>query len=348
MSQRLFKLRGVREEIRQRGANGPQALFRLTPGTARDGAGDTVEVSGDTVVRVELDNGFVLWSRMDDLSRDFGTPPARDGDGSWEISRLAPRRAAASERGLAGLAVRILDFFGIDLAEKSAAALGEHFEEKLIGKHPPGFYRLELAGEFALKPVADDEAIPADAGPLLLFLHGTASSAEGSFGKLWDGGNLEGARLRQSLLPTYGDRVFALEHHTLTESPINNALALAKRLPAGADIHLVSHSRGGLVGDAGAPAYVAAKHGVTGLTRSAALAYASQGVRINSIHPGYVETAILANLDGATRQALVAKHAIGRLGRAEEIAHAVAFLLSDGASFLAGSALVADGGYTAA
>ena len=104
----------------------------------------------------------------------------------------------------------------------------------------------------------------------------------------------------------------------------------------------------GLVGDAGIPAYVAAKHGVTGLTRSAALAYASQGVRINSIHPGYVETAILANLDGATRQALVAKHAIGRLGRAEEIAHAVAFLLSDGASFLAGSALVADGGYTAA
>jgi hypothetical protein len=159
MSQRLFKLRGVREEIRQRGANGPQAQFRLTPGTARDGAGDTVEVSGDTVVRVELDNGFVLWSRMDDLSRDFGTPPARDGDGSWEISRLAPRRAAASERGLAGLAVRILDFFGIDLAEKSAAVLGEHFEEKLIGKHPPGFYRLDLAGEFSLKAVADDEAI---------------------------------------------------------------------------------------------------------------------------------------------------------------------------------------------
>ena len=249
MSQQSFKLRGQREEIRRRGANGPQPLFRLTPGTARDGAGDTVEVSGDTVVRVELDNGFVLWSRMDDLSRDFGTPPARDGDGSWEINRLAPRRAAANERGLAGLAVRILDFFGIDLAEKSAAALGEHFEEKLIGKHPPGFYRLDLGGEFSLKAVADDEAIPGDAGPLLVFLHGTASSAEGSFGKLWDGGNLEGARLRQELLPTYGDRVFALEHRTLTESPIDNALALAKRLPAGADVHLVSHSRGGLVGE---------------------------------------------------------------------------------------------------
>ena len=249
MSQRLYKIRGIRGESRGKAVGGRSPSQRLFPGSARDGAADEIEVTGDTVVRVELDNGFVLWSRMDDLARDFGTPPARDGDGSWEINRLTPRRAAASERGLAGLAVRILDFFGIDLAEKSAAALGEHFEEKLIGKHPPGFYRLDLGGEFALKPVADDEAIAAEAGPLLVFLHGTASSAEGSFGKLWDGGNLEGARLRQELLPTYGDRVFALEHRTLTESPIDNALALAKRLPAGADVHLVSHSRGGLVGE---------------------------------------------------------------------------------------------------
>lgn len=249
MAQRTFKLRGIREEIRRRGAVGPQPQFSLTPGTARDGGSDVVEVSGDIVVRVELDNGFVLWSRMDDLSRDFGVPPARDGDGTWEISRLTPRRAGSGERGISGLAVRILDFFGIDLAEKSAGALGKHFEEKLIGKHAPGFYRLDLNGEFALKAVDDNESIPADAGPILVFLHGTASSAEGSFGKLWDGGNLEGARLRQALLPLYGDRVFALEHRTLTESPIDNALALAKRLPAGADVHLVSHSRGGLVGE---------------------------------------------------------------------------------------------------
>ena len=54
MSQQSFKLRGQREEIRRRGAGGPQPQFRLTPGTARDGAGDTVEVSGDTVVRVDI------------------------------------------------------------------------------------------------------------------------------------------------------------------------------------------------------------------------------------------------------------------------------------------------------
>lgn len=103
----------------------------------------------------------------------------------------------------------------------------------------------------------------------------------------------------------------------------------------------------GLVGNEASPAYVAAKHGVTGLTRSAALAYSGQGIRVNSIHPGYVETPILNVLDAETRAALVDLHPIGRLGRAEEIAHAIAFLLSDGASFMTGATLVADGGYTA-
>ncbi|MBS7457270.1 SDR family NAD(P)-dependent oxidoreductase [Coralloluteibacterium stylophorae] len=103
----------------------------------------------------------------------------------------------------------------------------------------------------------------------------------------------------------------------------------------------------GLVGIATAPGYNAAKHAVTGLTRSTALAYSASGIRVNSIHPGYVETPILDNLDPAARTGLVGLHPIGRLGHAEEIAHAIAFLLSDGASFVTGAALAADGGYTA-
>lgn len=103
----------------------------------------------------------------------------------------------------------------------------------------------------------------------------------------------------------------------------------------------------GVVGDAANPAYVTAKHAVTGLTRSAALAYAAKGIRINSIHPGYVRTPILDFLDESALQEAVGLHPIGRLGTPDEIAHAVAFLLSEGSSFLAGTQLIADGGYTA-
>ena len=103
----------------------------------------------------------------------------------------------------------------------------------------------------------------------------------------------------------------------------------------------------GVVGDAANPAYVAAKHAVTGLTRSAALAYAPKGIRINSIHPGYVRTPILDFLDESALQKAVDLHPIGRLGTSDEIAHAVAFLLSEGSSFLVGTQLIADGGYTA-
>lgn len=255
----LFKIRGTRAESR----GGPAGALRLYPGSARDGAGDVVEVAGDSVVRVELANGFVLWSRVDDLANEYGTAPvaARGEAGSaWEFSQLRPRRAASSERGLAGLAIRVLDFFGIKPAEKAARDLAGHFELKLLGKQGPGFYRLDLESAFHLQAVAEKDNIAVGSGPLLVFLHGTASSTEGSFGKLWEAGNGEGARLRQALAPTYGKRVYALEHRTLTESPLDNALALVRRLPAGAEVHLVSHSRGGLVGE------LVALSGCTGLS----------------------------------------------------------------------------------
>ena len=103
----------------------------------------------------------------------------------------------------------------------------------------------------------------------------------------------------------------------------------------------------GVFGQSMTAAYSAAKGGVVNLTRTLALEAAAKGVRVNAIAPGYIDTPLLSLLDDATRQALISLHPIGRLGRAEEVANATLFLLSDEASFVTGANLVVDGGFTA-
>ena len=109
-------------------------------------------------------------------------------------------------------------------------------------------------------------------------------------------------------------------------------------------------SLGGLVGLPGRAAYHASKHGVIGLTRSAALEYAPRGIRINAVCPGTIETPMVTDMIAKGQLSVpdaVANQPIGRLGRAEEIAAAVLWLSSPGASLIVGVALPVDGGYTA-
>ena len=103
----------------------------------------------------------------------------------------------------------------------------------------------------------------------------------------------------------------------------------------------------GKVGTKGSAAYVAAKHGVIGLTESAALEYADQKIRINAIGPGYIKTPLLESLDENTMNALVGLHPMGRLGEPNEVAELALWLNSDKASFVTGGYYNVDGGYLA-
>src|SRR5690554_1675454 len=138
------------------------------------------------------------------------------------------------------------------------------------------------------------------------------------------------------------DRVIAI---TQTSVFLGHKAASAALKASGNGAVVNTSSMFGIVGGFGtSPAYHAAKGAVRLLTKSTALAWAKEGVRVNSIHPGFVDTPILGETD---RKMLADITPMGRIARPEELAAGILFLASDDASFMTGSELVIDGGYTA-
>jgi NAD(P)-dependent dehydrogenase (short-subunit alcohol dehydrogenase family) len=131
-------------------------------------------------------------------------------------------------------------------------------------------------------------------------------------------------------------------------------LCMREEIPAmlatGGGAIVNNSSVAGLVGFPGIPAYVASKHGVIGLTKTAALDYATQGIRVNAVCPGIIDTEMVTrftNGDAAAAEQLLLAEPVGRMGTPEEVADTVVWLCSDGAAFVTGHALAVDGGFVA-
>jgi NAD(P)-dependent dehydrogenase (short-subunit alcohol dehydrogenase family) len=142
--------------------------------------------------------------------------------------------------------------------------------------------------------------------------------------------------------------------HTLAVNLTGVWLCMREEIPrmlaTGGGAIVNNSSVAGLVGFAGIPAYVASKHGVVGLTKTAALEYATAGVRVNAVCPGVIATEMITRFthgDATALAELTATEPVGRLGTPEEIAEAVVWLCSDAASFVTGQALAVDGGFVA-
>ena len=209
------------------------------------------QLDKNDVIELEFEGGLTQWIRLEDFKER--TNSASRGEGGEIIitpDSFRQQTAIGDERGdLIGLALKFLKVLKIDpikdLAGLSIAALTEHFEQKHIAQ--PGIYQYQGNGLDNLVYRADDTEIDIDTQqPVLLFIHGTFSSSKGSFADLWAESN---AAYLQKLLAPYGQQIFFLEHHTLSVSPIRNAIDAVSLFPIGTKFHIISHSRGGLVGE---------------------------------------------------------------------------------------------------
>lgn len=251
----------------------PRASFDLSA-AARSGAGgggeQRIESAAGDVLVVELVDGSTFVTSAERLAAAIATtrPEWIGADGTVQFDRL---RAEGASRGLGDAAGAIVaKVFAlavgeaadpiIDAARKRAGNAAEvgvswagtkalmwAIESRLDRK--PGLYRWAggdgTAGDLAPPDAAALAAAAANGESLLVFVHGTGSSTEGSFGDLQSAD----AGVRAALERRFSGGVFAFEHRTLSESPIENALQLARALPAHTRLNLVSHSRGGLVAD---------------------------------------------------------------------------------------------------
>ena len=211
--------------------------YRIEGGRAAEKPPEVQDARADDVIEIELEGGLKLWATVEQFEKDFGRK-VRGEEGVLTVP--AELSLGGPSRGWGSWVLKGLRLFNVDLAGMAASKIAEKLEERIA----PGLYRCLPGDTFALGPLAKAR-IP-KGGPILLFIHGTASSTEGSFGGLWGESNRQ---IRRAIFQQYNDHVYAFEHRTLSKSPLENAVEILQNVSAGANLHLVTHSRGGLVGE---------------------------------------------------------------------------------------------------
>jgi tetratricopeptide (TPR) repeat protein len=231
------------------------------------------QVAFDDVIELEFEDGVRQIIRADQLRQDLRQIGVTRGaeDGALEIPSFLPGPGQTRGEGGGLLSLKFFKVHEVDPAsvheiakklldegvDKVKKQLYEKFADPVakiavqqvlywLESHlSPGLYHLETPRKFGAEITDQAPFTGGTKDPILLFIHGTASSTAGSFGELTDT-NVWSALVKNE---QYTDRILALEHRTLSESPIQNAIYVANLLPEQARLHLVTHSRGGLVGE---------------------------------------------------------------------------------------------------
>lgn len=216
-----------------------KATYRVDT-TVRGAAAEKHEITLDQhdLLELEFADGstwMVDKNTMEDVFPASMAPPVRAGEQVFDLPTVIS--APDSNRGIIStIALTLVRHYVKNLVSVKVADIANAFEDKALG-NKPGLYRLDAGFNFLPFTPGDKDK------PYLLFLHGTGSSTTGSFDEL------KGSALWTYICQTYGNNVLALEHRTLTESPLQNVLDLVQQLPDTLSLHLITHSRGGLVGE---------------------------------------------------------------------------------------------------
>jgi CHAT domain-containing protein len=213
------------------------------------------DIDKNTLLELEFEGGYKRWVSAGQLRNELGQSVQRSaGEPGLHLAPLSFN--TSQTRGTVGLVLKFLRVLNIDpvgdLADVIASEIVSRLETRRVPQ--PGIYRctettIPRLPQTSLQP--EQGELPINTGkPVLLLIHGTFSSTEGTFHDLWESrSGYNASSWLQRLFAPYDGQVYTLEHHTLTVSPVQNALQVLRQLPANTRLHLITHSRGGMVGE---------------------------------------------------------------------------------------------------